>query len=442
MQEKQPPINNGYSRMFTLEMAFATITALSALVLAWSLLLPSGTNTPVLFVSGLIFTISLVVVVRLAIDPDSIRARQTSSMLQLASQTLDQMTDGMTYEAAQAICRLLLPKTAACAVAITDQKVVLGYAGLDEESNKSGTPVHTQATRLTLSDGEIRYLFSAEEIGFPADKQTIKGAIVMPLRIGSNVAGVLKFYYRRGRQITETQRSIAEGFQRLLSTQMTALELENQRQLMTAMELKMLQSQINPHFLFNTINTISSFIRTDPMKARDLLREFAVFYRRLLENSSELIPLSREIEQTERYFMFEQARFGSDRVELKVEAAERFMELEVPPFIIQPLVENAVHHALPIEGKLTIRIIVQQKGDDVIVHVRDNGVGMSAEVCENILHPSSTSGLGIAMKNVYDRMKGYYGENASIDVTSAIGKGTDVTLVFPEEAIRGGEQDG
>ncbi len=438
MQRKLPQIENGFPRFFTLEMSFATISALSALVLAWSLLMPGGANTPVLLVSGLIFTISLVVVVRFAIDPDSIRARQTSSMLQLASQTLDHMTDGMTYDAAQAICRLLLPNTAACAIAITDLKVILGYAGLDEQDNTPGTPVHTQATRATLADGEIRYLHSAEEIGFPANKQSIQGAIVMPLRIGNNVAGVLKFYYRRGRQITETQRSIAEGFRRLLSTQMTALELENQRQLMTAMELKMLQSQINPHFLFNTINTISSFIRTDPMKARELLREFAVFYRRLLENASELIPLEREIEQTERYFMFEEARFGPDRVELKVEADDRFMELEVPPFIIQPLVENAVHHALPVEGKLTIRIIVEKKGDDIVVHVRDDGVGMSGEVCDNILHPSSTNGLGIAMKNVYDRMKGYYGDNADVEVTSAIGKGTDVILVFPEKAVLGG----
>ena len=93
------------------------------------------------------------------------------------------------------------------------------------------------------------------------------------------------------------------------------MALEEQTKLATSMELKMLQSQINPHFLFNTINTIASFIRTDPNKARTLLREFAVFYRRTLEDAADLILLDREIEQTQRYFTFEVARFGEDRLE-------------------------------------------------------------------------------------------------------------------------------
>ena len=104
-----------------------------------------------------------------------------------------------------------------------------------------------------------------------------------PLFVGGRVEGTLKFYYRDPRKITETLRSIAHGFAQLLATQMAAVEMETQRKLAASMELKMLQTQINPHFLFNTINTIASFIRTDPMKARTLLREFAVSTWRTLE---------------------------------------------------------------------------------------------------------------------------------------------------------------
>ena len=121
--------------------------------------------------------------------------------------------------------------------------------------------------------------------------------------------------------------------------------------------LQALQSQINPHFLFNTINTIASLIRTNPEKARMLLREFAVFYRRTLEDSADLILFAREIEQTLRYFAFEIARFGEDRVAMEVDIEPEVEDMLIPPFLIQPLVENAVRHAMPSEGKLTISII-------------------------------------------------------------------------------------
>ena len=165
-----------------------------------------------------------------------------------------------------------------------------------------GSDIRTQATHDTIADGSIRVLYCSEDIGFPQDATTIQAAIVVPITVGNAIEGTLKFYYRSAKKITETQKSIAQGFGRLLSTQMAATEMERQRKLATSMELKMLQSQINPHFLFNTINTIASLIRTDPTKARTLLRDFAVFYRRTLEDSSDRIMLSREIEQTMRYF--------------------------------------------------------------------------------------------------------------------------------------------
>ena len=198
----------------------------------------------------------------------------------------------------------------------------------------------------------------------------------------------------------------------------------------------MLQSQINPHFLFNTINTIASLIRTDPETARKLLREFAVFYRRTLEDSADLIVFAREMEQTKRYFTFEVARFGSDRVEMEMRVDPRVEDMLVPPFLLQPLVENAVRHAMPSEGKLTIEVTGEVVGDDVIVRVCDNGVGMTEEARCNILHPESSSGLGIAVKNVHDRICGYFGPGTHMDVDSELGRGTCVILVLKEGARR------
>ena len=168
-------------------------------------------------------------------------------------------------------------------------------------------------------------------------------------------AGTLKFYYTTPRLLNETQVAMAEGLAMMLSTQLELSELERQTELATRMELKALQAQINPHFLFNTINTIASLIRTDPARARELLREFAAFYRRTLESGDELITLGQEIEQTRRYLTFELARFG-DRVIVEEELEPQVLQMLVPAFIVQPLVENAISHGMRAEGPLTIRL--------------------------------------------------------------------------------------
>ncbi len=421
-------------RFFNLEMLMFTLVVLSGMVLVWTLATPRY-NIVVMAIAGIVFTLSLVMVIRLVMDPDSVRARQSDSMLRLASQTLDCMKNGMTKEAAQTICSLLLPSTAGIAVAVTDRESILGYAGFLEAENPSGSIIRTHATHATISDGAMRILRSSEEIGFQPGS-TIQGAIIVPLVVGEDIKGTLKFYYRHARDISETQKSIAEGFGRLLSTQMAASALDEQKKLAASMELKALQSQINPHFLFNTINTIASLVRTDPPRARVLLREFAVFYRRTLEDSADLILFKREMEQTRRYFTFEIARFGADRVELREDVDERVDEMLVPPFLIQPLVENAVRHAMPAEGKLVITVFGRIEGDDMIIGVADDGVGMTDEARENILHPASGQGMGIAAKNVHDRVIGYFGQGSDMRVESRLGEGTRVTLIMKDGVSR------
>ncbi len=420
---------------FIAEMLLSVVMALSGLVLIWNLVSPQA-RIGELFLAGTVFTLSIVALIRLLMDPDSVRARQSNAVLQLASQTLVAMGEGLDCSSAQRICSLLLPSTAAIAVAITDKERILGYAGHDESDNLSGSSIRTNATYATLADGKTRVLFTPEEIGFPDGTHGIGAAIIVPLTIGKDVEGTLKFYYRRASNISETQKSIAIGFGQILSTQLAAAAMEEKAALATKMELKMLQSQINPHFLFNTINTIASLTRTDPMQARTLLREFAKFYRSTLEDSADLIVFQREVDQTQRYFMFELARFGEDRLELVCDVDPDVADLMTPPFIMQPLVENAVRHALPSEGKLTIHVSGQRVGDDVVLSVSDDGNGMTEEARQNILHPASSQGMGIAVGNVHDRICGYYGQDSRMEVESELGRGTTVRLVLAGAALR------
>lgn len=425
-------------RRFILEAMLVAIAVAAGVSLVWMYVAKIDMTVlqPVL---GTAFTLSIVGFIWLFIDPDTHAARQSDELLKMASQTLDCTKQGLTTEAAQQICELLLPATPAMAVAITDRTVILGYAGYNAANNQPGRAIRTTATHETLKDGQPRILLRTDDIGLPMSSAKISAAIVQPLYIGQSIEGTLKFYYRRASQISKTQQSLAHGFAELLSTQMAASALEEQVKLATSMELKALQAQINPHFLFNTINTIASLIRTDPAKARTLLREFAVFYRSTLEDADDLIELERELKQTERYLMFEIARFGEERLALEIDVDPAMNEMLVPSFMIQPLVENAVKHAMRAEGKLTISIVGYLESDYVIVKVVDDGVGMSEETLATMMNKESDTGLGIAVKNVKDRINGYFGSDSQMEIESELGKGTMVTFTLNRAIAEGRE---
>ena len=246
--------------------------------------------------------------------------------------------------------------------------------------------------------------------------------------------GVLKLYYQQASEVDRTQMAIARGLADLLSTQLTVSELDRQAELTARAEIKALQAQINPHFLFNTLNTIAALTRTDPVQARNLLREFAVFYRRTLENSQSLVPLSVELEQTQRYLHIEKARFGEDRIVESMNVEEGCGEVLVPGFIVQPIVENAVRHAMNEDGPLHIDIQVATDGNDVLVAVADDGLGMDEEIAQKLLEGSSQDakggpkGTGIALRNVAERIELYYGVGSGVEIISRPGEGTCVTL--------------
>ena len=416
------------------------ITVTSAAMLVWQAL-EKDTPFALQLTIGVVFTLSVVGIILIMFDPDTHAARQTDELLKMASTMLDSAKDGLTYEAAQQICETLLPATPAIAVAITDREVVLGYAGYNAENNESGRSIRTSATRDVIEDGKPLILRRTDDIGLPMSSARINAAIVEPLYIGSSIVGTLKFYYRNASQLSQTQESLAHGFAELLSTQMAASALEEQKKLTTSMELKALQAQINPHFLFNTLNTIASFIRTDPAKARTLLREFAVFYRSTLEDAHDLIPLEREMSQVERYVGFEVARFGEERLQMTVDIDPQVSGMYVPSFMIQPLVENAVKHAMRAEGKLTISITGAVEGDNIVIRVRDDGTGMDDETIANMMNKESTTGLGIAVKNVQDRISGYFGPESRMQVSSAVGEGTEVAIVLNREAAERAKEE-
>ena len=360
-------------------------------------------------------------------DPDRLRARQSGRMLKIAANTLPHMRTGLSMESAEEVCKLVLPATSANAVAITDNEAIIGFAGAEKEQHIVGSPIRTESTRRALKSAELQVIKTKDGIGFPEGNTEFMAAITVPLLKQEETVGTLVFFYRSADKIDETEQTVAQGLATLLAMQLSLADLDYEREQAAKMELKALQAQIRPHFLFNTINTIAALIRTDPSRARVLLREFATFYRRTLEGSVDYISLEQEYLQTLRYLGFEIARFGAERIKLVRDFEKGLDRIQVPAFIIQPLVENSIGHGMREDAPLHIKIQAQIVDDNVVIDVIDDGVGIPKHIQVNMLSRESQNS-GIGLKNVDDRLRGFFGRNAHLEVKSEVGIGTTVSL--------------
>ena len=429
-------------RSWVVDTTLVTATFIIAVVVGAGLVVQVPRPVFIAATVGLVIVAVGTVAARLLTRPDHMKAMHSHHVLKVADRSLAYLRRGLDAETAQEVCRLALDESEAAAVAITDTERVLGFAGIGEDHHEVGGPILTRATREAIETNEHRILASRDEIGCPRRGCLLRAAIVVPLETRGEAVGTLKFYYTTPRLLNETQVTMVEGLAKLLSTQLELSELERQTALACRMELKALQAQINPHFLFNTINTIAMLIRTDPVTARELLREFAFFYRRMLEDNEGLVPLRQELDYALAYLRFEQARFG-DRLRVERQFADDVLDLPVPAFILQPLVENCVQHGTRADGPLTIALSAERSGPVVTVMIVDDGLGIDNADLPRVLEPGFGRGLGIALKNVDDRLKGYFGAGSGLAVASEPGVGTTVTMTIIEStpADTGDEDD-
>jgi two-component system, LytTR family, sensor kinase len=208
------------------------------------------------------------------------------------------------------------------------------------------------------------------------------------------------------------------------------LKLEEQERLLLQTRMEALQNQINPHFLFNTLNSVSSLVRFDPDTAREVIIKLATILRRLLNSSDAFVPLREELEFIDNYLDIEVVRFGRDKLQVVKELDSASLDLMVPSMLLQPLVENSIKHGLApkIEGG-SIYIRSRINNSRLIIEVEDDGVGMGAA---NLLErPSGLGGTGIGMANVAERLKVLYGDSARMTIDSHEGKGTLIRLRIP-----------
>ena len=213
------------------------------------------------------------------------------------------------------------------------------------------------------------------------------------------------------------------------------LKFEEQKRLVLEARLDALQRQINPHFLFNTLNSIATLIRVRPEQARELIVKLANILRALLKDHDSYVPFREELNFTEDYLGIEVVRFGSDKLRVVKEIDPGTLELSVPSMLLQPLVENSIKHGLePRISGGTITLRSRLEGGMFVIEIEDDGVGIAPErsLRTGVL---TQDGNGIGMRNVRERLEVLYGDAAQFEISSRPGRGTRVTMQMPHKAL-------
>ena len=362
-------------------------------------------------------------------EQDIYGARAAQLALDIASRTLPFLRLGFNTHSAIITANIVYELAKVDAVSITGRYKRLAFIGQGTDHHKPGEPILSAAVKETITSKTMRVINNPTDRGCPFPHCPLKSSVVVPLFSGDKVIGTIEIARIQETAVSELDIHLADGIANLLSVQIQLAEVDEQRKMREKAELKALRAQINPHFLFNTINIIMSFCRTDPDKARSLLGSLATLMQRGYSNQAEMVTLQEELAAIMAYLEIAMSRFG-DRLDIAVNVDGEAGSALVPALSLQPLVENALNHGLfPKLGGCLLSIEAYVEEDDLlIITITDNGVGIPPEKLAKI-QAGQSEGLGLS--NVHQRLISLYGIKYGLTVTSKPTYGTEARLQIP-----------
>jgi two-component system LytT family sensor kinase len=356
-------------------------------------------------------------------DRDQVAAESSARALRVAGRTLGILARGFGPETAPDVARIIREETGAGAVAVTDRTTVLAFDGIGSDHHRTGGAIVSRLSFRSIERNELVFADGVHEhFHCPIDAACILDSVlVAPLEVDGIVLGTVQLYEPRDRRFRSVNRSLGEGLAGLLSSQLLAARYEETKGLMTRQELKLVQAQVNPHFLFNSLNTVAAVLRTDAPRARELLLHLAAFFRKNLKRPAEIATLREELDHVNAYLEIEKARFA-DRLTVETEVDPAILELRMPAFTLQPLVENAFKHGLATLLRPGVaRIRARREGDLALVEIEDDA-GVYVE---------PVGGDGLGMRLVDKRIKNLIGPEYGVAVSCLPGTLTRVTVRLP-----------
>jgi two-component system sensor histidine kinase LytS len=365
---------------------------------------------------------------------DKIEGVAVHVSLKIADQALSFLRNGLDRQSADKTVRIILDQVGSLdAVAITSVDTVLAFAGpgADHHSPKdSGEQgFQTESTKKAIQTGQYLVYQNAADIGCSCSSCPLKSKVVVPIKEYDRIVGALVLYRLVENGITHFEIELALGLARLISSQLEMGKREREKALLAQSELKALQAQINPHFLFNTLNTIAFCCRTQPNLARELIIHLSDFYRNSLARNDNLVDFSTELSHVDSYVKIEEVRFqGKLEVIYDVDSSLQCM---IPPLILQPIVENSIQHGLyPKREGGRVIISARKEAGFIRIVIEDNGIGMSEDRVKRILL-SQPGRKSIGLSNVNARLQLLYPDNPGLQIESLEQFGTKVTILIP-----------
>jgi two-component system LytT family sensor kinase len=351
--------------------------------------------------------------------------RATFRTLHRASLASPALREGLNQESAQKSVKHLRVLLGTPAMALTDTTGPLAWDGTGEHHADQLPPLVAD----TIDRGQTRS-YDRSELRCSEPGCPVRTAVVSPLVVEERVVGTLVAF---APYPTAGLARAADEVAHWVSGQLELAELDASRTRLMEAEVRALRAQISPHFIYNSLTAIASFVRTDPDRARELLLEFADFTRYSFRRHGDYTTLAEELRSVERYLLLEQARFG-DRLQVTLSIAPEVLPVAVPFLCIQPLVENAVRHGLEGgAGAVTIRIVALDRGQEAVIEVEDDGAGEDPEKVRRVLAGDQTLD-SVGLGNVDARLRTSFGDDFGLVVETAPGAGTKVVMRVPKFA--------
>jgi two-component system, LytTR family, sensor kinase len=351
--------------------------------------------------------------------------RATFRTLHTASLMTGALRTGLSTDSAERSVRHLRSLLSAPAVAVTDTESLLAWDGV-------GVVHREHAGELAgrgVADGGTTVV-KHREFGCGDVSCPIRAVVVSPLIVEERLVGTMQVFTAGTPAGLVRATTEVAGW---VSGQLELAELDGSRSRLMEAEVRALRAQISPHFVYNALNAIASFVRTDPDRARDLLLDFADFTRYSFRRHGEYTTLEEELRCIEQYLVLEQARFG-DRLRVTLRIAPEVLPVTVPVLSLQPLVENAVRHGLadqPGGGRITI--LAEDHDSEAVISVEDDGAGEDPERVRRAL-AGDASMDSIGLGNVDERLRTAFGDEYGLVVETAPGAGTRVVVRVPKFA--------
>ena len=365
---------------------------------------------PMVFMNSIGSSVLILLVEDIIQKSELIAGRQAKLALEIANKTLPHFRE---TENLSEVCKIIAEDLGAKATVITNKKEIIAGFSFDKDKIKKAD-IKSNNTRKVLKTGEAMLVIKEDDEiieDFLDISPHIKSCIILPLKEKNDISGTLKIFFDTAEKITDKNRYLMIGLSHLISTQMEISKVENLISLLKYSELKALQSQINPHFLFNVLNTMTSLIRTNPEKAREVTIDLSNYLRYNLDNNVKSVELIKELNQVDTYIKIEKVRFG-DKLNILYDVDESLYNFQIPSLIIQPLVENSIKHGiLKKRDNGCVKIIIKKIGKDIEITIEDDGVGIEQTIIDNLDKQIKEN---IGLKNVHQRLKLLYGEGLNI----------------------------